>query len=51
MKEVQIEITELENQRIRLSERIKEYRKRVGLSAFMRFLKFALVFCGLFVCV
>lgn len=32
MKELQIEITELENQRIRLSERIKEYRKRVGLS-------------------
>ena len=32
MKEIQVEITEIENQRMRLADRLKEYRKRIGLS-------------------
>lgn len=32
MKEIQVEITEIENQRLRLADRLKEYRKRIGMS-------------------
>lgn len=32
MKEILIETTEIENQRLRLADRLKEYRKRIGMS-------------------
>lgn len=32
MKEIQVEITEIETQRLRLADRLKEYRKRIGMS-------------------
>ena len=32
MKQIQVEITEIESQRMRLADRLKEYRKRIGMS-------------------
>ena len=32
MKDIKVEITEIEKQRMRLSDRLKEYRKRIGLT-------------------
>lgn len=32
MKQIEVELTEVETQRLRLAERIKEYRKRLGMT-------------------
>lgn len=32
MKDINIEFTEIETQRMRLADRLKEYRKRIGMS-------------------